>query len=95
MAEHSDLLFFMVGVRLINDDDPECKKGCAQIIKEILTRVSHNKRSSLFEIVLLWSRDKAVSFDILIFQILLSCSDNSFFCRFYTEHWPLNYAGYL
>lgn len=50
----------MAGARLINDDDPTCRKLCAKCIKEMVTRIPYNKRSNLFDIVVQWLNDTKV-----------------------------------
>lgn len=42
----------------MNDDDSICKKVCAKCIKEMITRISHNQRLKLFDIVVIWMKDK-------------------------------------
>ncbi|XP_048263672.1 small subunit processome component 20 homolog isoform X2 [Bombus terrestris] len=56
----SDIIFIMVGVRLINDDDPTCRKLCAKCIKEMITRIPYNNRSKLFDILVAWLKDLKV-----------------------------------
>lgn len=53
----------MASVRLVNDDDPTCRKLCAKCIKEMITRVPYNKRSKLIDIVVEWLKDTKVSID--------------------------------
>lgn len=65
LVKQSGLLFLMVGVRLINDDDPTCRKLCAKCIKEMITRIPHNQRVKLFDIVKLWLKDKKVRDEFL------------------------------
>ncbi|KAJ8667479.1 hypothetical protein QAD02_009142 [Eretmocerus hayati] len=55
---YSDLLFLTIGARLVNDDDPICKKASAKCIQEIIERSPHNNRTKLFEIVTVWLKDK-------------------------------------
>lgn len=50
----------MAGARLINDDDPICRKLCAKCIKEMVSRMPANERNKLFDIVLNWLIDKKV-----------------------------------
>ena len=50
----------MVGARLVNDDDPTCRKLCAKCIKEMITRIPYNERSKLFDIVVTWLKDPKV-----------------------------------
>lgn len=52
----------MVGARLINDDDPTCRKLCAKCIKELIERLSYNRRSKLFDIIITWLKDIKVLF---------------------------------
>ncbi|CAL7939981.1 unnamed protein product [Xylocopa violacea] len=65
----SDLIFIMAGARLINDDDPTCRKLCAKCIKEMITRVPYNKRSKLFDIVTAWLKDNKVMHRTLAAQL--------------------------
>lgn len=51
----------MVGARLVNDDDPDCKKLCAKCIKEMISRLSHNDKKKLFDIVIVWLKDDKVT----------------------------------
>lgn len=60
MIIKADQIFIMAGARLINDDDPTCRKLCAKCIKEMITRIHHNKRSKLFNIVMEWLEDTKV-----------------------------------
>lgn len=52
----------MVGARLVNDDDPTCRKLCAKCIKELIKRLSYNRRSKLFDIIITWLKDIKVLF---------------------------------
>lgn len=52
----------MVGARLVNDDDPTCRKLCAKCIKELIERLSYNRRSKLFDIIITWLKDIKVLF---------------------------------
>ncbi|XP_012286717.1 small subunit processome component 20 homolog [Orussus abietinus] len=58
LSEHSEVLFLMVGARLVNDDDPTCRKLCAKCLKEMLIRIPHNQRTKLFTLVAVWFKDK-------------------------------------
>lgn len=60
LKEHSGLLFVTIAVRLVNDDVPECRQKAAQIITSLLQRVDKNEKNNLFDIVLLWMKDKQV-----------------------------------
>ncbi|KOC63433.1 Small subunit processome component 20 like protein [Habropoda laboriosa] len=65
----SSLIFIMAGARLINDDDPTCRKLCAKCIKEMITRIPHNERSKLFDIVVAWLKDIKVTHRTLAAQL--------------------------
>lgn len=54
------LIFLTTGARLINDDDPTCRKLCAKCIKELVARVPPNEKNKLFEIVVQWLNDPKV-----------------------------------
>lgn len=58
----------MVGARLVNDDDPTCRKLCAKCIKELIERLSYNRRSKLFDIIITWLKDIKVLFIKLNFK---------------------------
>lgn len=60
LSQHSGLFFLMIGARLVNDDDPECRKLCAKCIKEMIIRLPHNHRNRLFDIIILWLKDSKV-----------------------------------
>lgn len=53
-------IFLMTSARLINDDDPTCRKLCAKCIKEMISRISSNERNKLFHIVFKWLSDDKV-----------------------------------
>ncbi|CAK9797535.1 Small subunit processome component 20 homolog [Anthophora quadrimaculata] len=65
----SGLILIMAGARLINDDDPTCRKLCAKCIKEMVTRIPHNKRSQLFDVVVTWLQTKNVTHRTLAAQL--------------------------
>ncbi|XP_015598459.1 small subunit processome component 20 homolog [Cephus cinctus] len=84
LIRQSGLLFFMVGARLVNDDDPTCRKLCAKCIKEMIIRVPHNQRTVLFDIVLLWLKDTKISHRQLAAQlcgIFVTAEKNNFETR--------------
>ncbi|KAG5310535.1 UTP20 protein, partial [Acromyrmex insinuator] len=49
LTVRSEIIFVMTGARLIDDDDPTCRKLCAKCIKEMLMRISYNDRNKLFD----------------------------------------------
>ncbi|XP_031840626.2 small subunit processome component 20 homolog [Nomia melanderi] len=65
----SGLIFVMAGARLVNDDDPTCRKLCAKCIKEMITRIPYNKRSKLFDITVEWLKDIKVAHRALAAQL--------------------------
>ncbi|XP_076242844.1 small subunit processome component 20 homolog [Calliopsis andreniformis] len=65
----SDLIFVMAGVRLVNDDDPTCRKLCAKCLKEMITRIRPNKRSKLFDVVMEWLKDSKLIHRTLAAQL--------------------------
>ncbi|KAF3425764.1 hypothetical protein E2986_10060 [Frieseomelitta varia] len=65
----SGIIFIMVGARLVNDDDPTCRKLCAKCIKEMITRIPYNERSKLFDIVVTWLKDPKVMHRTLAAQL--------------------------
>lgn len=62
-------LFVAIGIRIINDDDPECQKLCAKCIQDMLERLSNNKRNELFDIVTLSLKDKKMMHRSLALQL--------------------------
>ncbi|XP_067207673.1 small subunit processome component 20 homolog isoform X2 [Linepithema humile] len=62
-------IFLMVGARLMNDDDPTCRKLCAKCIREMLTRISSNERNKMFDIVLGWLSDSKIKHRELAAQL--------------------------
>lgn len=50
-----------LGERLVNEDEPECRKMIAQCISSMLQKLPKIDRDPLFEIVILWFKDKNVS----------------------------------
>ncbi|XP_053970584.1 small subunit processome component 20 homolog [Hylaeus volcanicus] len=65
----SGLIFVMAGARLVNDEDPTCRKLCAKCIKEMITRLPHNNRSKLFDIVVEWLKDSKMMHRTLAAQL--------------------------
>jgi U3 small nucleolar RNA-associated protein 20 len=60
LTAHSGLLFITLGAQLVNDDSPECRKMVAHCLKSMLERLEINARSQLFDILLVWLKDKKV-----------------------------------
>lgn len=62
-------VFLMVGMRLMNDNDPTCRKLCARCIREMLARISSNERNKMFDIVLGWLSDSKIEHRELAAQL--------------------------
>ncbi|XP_051172265.1 small subunit processome component 20 homolog [Leptopilina boulardi] len=61
LIKHAVYLFVAIGIRIINDDDPMCKKLCAKCIQDMLERMPNNKRNELFDIVTVSLKDKKMT----------------------------------
>jgi len=60
LATHSGLLFITLGAQLVNDDSPECRKMVAHCLKTMLERLHRDTRNQLFDVVVVWLKDKKV-----------------------------------
>jgi len=60
LTAHSGLLFITLGAQLVNDDSPECRKMVAHCLKTMLERLHRDARSQLFDVVIVWLKDKKV-----------------------------------
>ncbi|KAI4482212.1 hypothetical protein M0804_008763 [Polistes exclamans] len=60
LIKYAGLIFVNTGARLVNDDDPVCRKLCAKCIKEMLIRLPHNEKDKLFDIVFTWLKDSQI-----------------------------------
>ena len=69
LIRFSGLLFVSVGVRIINDEDPTCRKLCAKCIRKMIERVPNNRRNELFDIVMTWMKDKKITHRSLAVQL--------------------------
>lgn len=69
LVKYSGSLFVSVGVRLINDEDPACKKLCAKCIREMIRRLPNNQRNELFDVVMTWMKDKKITHRSLALQL--------------------------
>lgn len=50
-----------LGARLVNDDIPECRKRAADCLKSMFNRLPQQDRDTLFDVVILWLKDKKLS----------------------------------
>ncbi|XP_077259186.1 small subunit processome component 20 homolog [Temnothorax americanus] len=70
LTRRSEIIFVMTGARLIDDDDPTCRKLCAKCIKEMLMRISSNDRNKLFDKwPLQWLSDSKIRYRTLAAQL--------------------------
>lgn len=58
---HSGSILISLGERLVNDEEAECRKSIAQCVTSMLQTLPKPDRDPLFEIVILWFKDKNVS----------------------------------
>ncbi|XP_023019456.2 LOW QUALITY PROTEIN: small subunit processome component 20 homolog [Leptinotarsa decemlineata] len=57
---HSGTLLITLGTRLVNDEEPDCRKKVAECITTMLNRLSKLDRDSLFDILIIWMKDKNI-----------------------------------
>lgn len=70
LTRRSEIIFVMTGARLIDDDDPTCRKLCAKCIKEMLMRISSNDRNKLFDKwPFQWLKDSKIRYRTLAAQL--------------------------
>jgi hypothetical protein len=60
LTVHAGLLFITLGAQLVNDDSPECRKMVAHCIKTMLERLETNACNQLFDIIIVWLKDRKV-----------------------------------
>ncbi|XP_035727395.1 small subunit processome component 20 homolog isoform X1 [Vespa mandarinia] len=60
LIKRAGFIFLNTSARLVNDDDPICRKLCATCIKVMLIRLPHNERDKLFDIVFAWLKDSQI-----------------------------------
>lgn len=49
-----------LGARLVNEEVPECRKKAADCLKSMFTRLPQQDRDALFDIIVVWFKDKKV-----------------------------------
>ena len=59
-----------LGARLVNDEAPECRKQVANCVTALLTLLEPKDRDSLFDVGVLWLKDKKISHRRLAAQLL-------------------------
>ncbi|XP_037947958.1 small subunit processome component 20 homolog [Teleopsis dalmanni] len=63
LAKRAEFLFLTLGLRLVNDDEPDCRRAVAECIELLINRLDKVNRQLLFDIILLLmeSNDKATT----------------------------------
>ncbi|XP_011180810.2 small subunit processome component 20 homolog [Zeugodacus cucurbitae] len=54
LAKRAEFLYISLGPRLVNDDDPGCRKAIAECIELLITRLEKADRQRLFDMTLLF-----------------------------------------
>uniref|UniRef100_A0A1A9W7R9 Small subunit processome component 20 homolog n=1 Tax=Glossina brevipalpis TaxID=37001 RepID=A0A1A9W7R9_9MUSC len=54
LNKKAELLYLSLGTRLVNDEDPECRRAVAQCLESFITRLEKAQRKRLFEMTLLF-----------------------------------------
>ncbi|KAL0280213.1 UNVERIFIED_CONTAM: hypothetical protein PYX00_001577 [Menopon gallinae] len=70
LNEQCEVFLITLGARLVNDDSPECKKAVSGIVKSMLLRLDENYRNQLFDILILWLKQKKLGHRRLSAQII-------------------------
>ncbi|CAH2002387.1 unnamed protein product [Acanthoscelides obtectus] len=65
----SGTLLITLGARLVNDDDPDCRKAVADCIVSMLQKLPKEDYEPLFDIVTTWLKDKNLSHRRLAAQL--------------------------
>ncbi|KAG5868691.1 hypothetical protein JTB14_031637 [Gonioctena quinquepunctata] len=61
LKNHSGTLLVTLGARLVNDEEPECRKKVAECILQMLNRSPKADIDALFDIIVVWLKDKNIS----------------------------------
>ncbi|KAL0099682.1 hypothetical protein PUN28_019823 [Cardiocondyla obscurior] len=70
LTRRAEIIFIMTGTRLVDDDDPTCRKLCAKCIKEMLVRISFNDKNKLFDKwPVKWLNDPEIKYRTLAAQL--------------------------
>lgn len=54
LAKKAEFLYISLGTRLVNDEDPECRKAVANCIEILIGRLEKSSRQHLFDLTLLF-----------------------------------------
>nr|CAI5867716.1 unnamed protein product [Callosobruchus analis] len=66
---HSGTLLITLGARLVNDDDPDCRKAVADCLVSMLEKIPKQDYEPLYEIVTTWLKDRNLSHRRLAAQL--------------------------
>lgn len=92
MKSNSGTLLVTLGARLINDDEPECRKKIAECISAMLKKLPKADRDPLYDIIVTWLKDKNVC---NIYQKIFLFKTIIFYCfRLITEDLLHKYVAY-
>ncbi|EFA12725.1 small subunit processome component 20 homolog [Tribolium castaneum] len=69
LIKYSGTLFVTLGARLVNDEAPECRKQVSECLSSLLSRLGRKDCEALYDIVLLWLKDKKISHRRLAAQL--------------------------
>lgn len=69
LKNFSGTFFVSIGTRLVNDDVPECRKMAAKCITTLLQRLEKPDRDPLFDMLILWFKDRKVQHKMLAAQM--------------------------
>lgn len=73
MKTHSGSILISLGERLVNDEEPDCRKMLAHCLTSMLQKLPKEDRDPLFEIIILWFKDKNASIAHLKKYIWIFC----------------------
>uniref|UniRef100_A0A1B0FCE8 Uncharacterized protein n=1 Tax=Glossina morsitans morsitans TaxID=37546 RepID=A0A1B0FCE8_GLOMM len=54
LNKKAEFLYLSLGTRLVNDEDPECRRAIAECLETLITRLEKSQRQRLFEMTLLF-----------------------------------------
>ncbi|CAG9813428.1 unnamed protein product [Phaedon cochleariae] len=57
----SGTLLITLGARLVNDDEPDCRKKIAECISSMLKKLPKADRNPLFDVIIIWMQDRNIS----------------------------------
>ncbi|CAG9859449.1 unnamed protein product [Phyllotreta striolata] len=69
LKAQSATMFITLGVRLVNDEEPDCRKRIAECLLALLKKLPKADRDPLYDITLTWLKDKNINHRRLAAQI--------------------------